>query len=382
MEGGRGCGGGAGEGGGGLINRNTKTDIEELDLSRNLFEKLEDIASICSALPRLKSLRLSGNRFSSLTVSSPDGFASITTLEISNVLLPWPELTTVLSLFPNITTLSAPHNNISTVPCPPPLPAPLATLDLSYNHLSALSPLSSLCRLQNLKALIASHNAISSLQLSTPFPALTRLDLAYNAIPSFPLLDDLPAATPSLASLRISHNPLYADTSVDEAHMLTIARLPLTVKILNHSNITPKERENAEMWYLSRIAKELSSATSPSDRQAVLETHRRWAELCELHGEPAVAGGGGASEMALASMLVDMEFVCGDKTQRRRVPKGTPVSTVRGMVGRWFGLVPCGIRLVCVQGQETVELEVDDTKDLGMRVDPRDGLVVVRVEEI
>ena len=364
--------------------RKKKIDIEELDLSRNLFEKLEDIALICSALPKLKSLRLSGNRFSSLTVSSLEGLAPITTLEISNILLPWPELTAVLSLFPNITTLSAPHNNISTVPWPPPLPASLATLDLSYNHLSALSPLSSLCQLQNLKTLIASHNAITNFQLSTPFPALTRLDLAYNAISSFSLLDDLPAAAPSLASLRISHNPLYADTSVDEAHMLTIARLPLTVKILNHSNITPKERENAEMWYLSRIAKELSSAASPPDRQAVLMTHRRWAELCALHGEPAaVAGGGGANERALASMLVDIEFVCGDKTQRRRVPKGTPVSTVRGMVGRWFGLTPWGIRLICVQGQETVELdEVDDTKDLGMRVDPRNGLVVVRVEEM
>jgi tubulin-specific chaperone E len=42
--------------------------IMELDLSRNLFERLEAMAGICGGLKSLRSLRLTGNRFSDVTL--------------------------------------------------------------------------------------------------------------------------------------------------------------------------------------------------------------------------------------------------------------------------------------------------------------------------
>jgi hypothetical protein len=49
--------------------------------------------------------------------------------------------------------------------------------------------------------------------------------------------------------------------------------------------ITPQERTNAEMYYLSRIGKALS-AVPETDELKVLLQHRRYAELCDREIPP------------------------------------------------------------------------------------------------
>ncbi|KAI9758519.1 MAG: hypothetical protein M1815_000066 [Lichina confinis] len=46
--------------------------IADLDLSRNLLERWEDVVGICTQLKRLNSLRLHGNRLMNLTVEQGD----------------------------------------------------------------------------------------------------------------------------------------------------------------------------------------------------------------------------------------------------------------------------------------------------------------------
>lgn len=358
-------------------------DIEELDISRNRLEKLEDIALVCSALPRLHSLRINGNRLNSLAVcdANKPAFSGITSLEIANVLLDWNELSQLLSLFPNVKTLIGPHNELSTIPSPHPFPTSLTALDLSYNTFPSLSSISQLSSLPHLTTLLLAHNKISTLTTppGTIFPSLTRLDLAYNILPTFATLDSLPSSTPHLTSMRISHNPLFSTDGItlEEAHMLAIGHLPSSVAVLNHSTITPKERENAEMWYLSRVAKELS--TSVDTREAVLERHARWGELCKLHGEPAIAKEA-ADEKVLAAKLMKMVLVGLEKEVTKRVPIGMPLSTLRACVGKWFEIDPLKVRLVCVGGveEETVLGGPEDTREVGLSVDGQH--VRIRVE--
>ena len=240
-----------------------------------------------------------------------------------------------------------------------------------FSTLSAIAPLA---KLPALHTLILAHNAIASLASAagTSFPALARLELPFNAIRSFPELDELPAATPALSALRITHNPLYDGVRADDAHMLTVARLPARVTTLNHSIITAKERENAELWYMSGIARQLAAALTPEERFRVLGDHRRWSELCALHGEPVVAvkAGADASDTILAAKLVEIEFVCGEKTMTRKVPCGTSVSVLRGLASRWFGVAAMQVCLVAQKGGERVQLgEVGDTKDIGLYLD-------------
>ena len=61
--------------------------------------------------------------------------------------------------------------------------------------------------------------------------------------------------------------------------MLTLARMR-RLETLNFSQITPQERRNAEMYYLSRIAK--AAAEIPEkDEAKMLSRHPRWEELCQ-----------------------------------------------------------------------------------------------------
>jgi len=150
----------------------------------------------------------------------------------------------------------------------------------------------------------------------------------------------------------------------------------MSVTILNHSTITLKERENAEIWYLSRIGRELSSSPA-EDRDSILNQHARWRELCSLHDEPAVAAQGSSDENTLVGRLVVMEFVKEGKSVKRKIPRCTPVSTLRALVGRWFGISSLGLTLVCDigEGEETVVLgESEETREVGMYVE--DGMMV------
>jgi hypothetical protein len=379
--------------------------IEELDLSRNRFENLEDIEKICSALPNLKALRIrckptlscpvfsgkhieylhSGNRFRYLAVSTGLAFSKITSLEIANVLLDWAEIGTILSNFPNLLSILAPHNNFSSIPSPAPLPPSVHDLDLSHNIITSLASLTPLSRLPSLKTLILAHNFISDISCNdnTVFTALKRLDIGYNAVPSFQQLDHLASAAPNLDNLRISHNPFYNGVTIDDGLMLTIGRLPVTVRHLNHSEITPKERENAELWYLSKIGKELAAS---GDKLAVLATHRRWGELCGLHGEPMIGGESGIDADRGNSMferLVQVEFVRKETVLIKRIPKSTPVSTLRGLVARWFETRPLDLKLVCKQvgkDEDVVLEDADDTRDLSIHLEA--GRVRIVIDQV
>jgi hypothetical protein len=70
--------------------------------------------------------------------------------------------------------------------------------------------------------------------------------------------------------------------------MLTLARLPEHVSMLNHTRVLPAERQNAEMYYLGRIAKELA-AVGETEEEEVLRRHGRWGVLCEREYFPDVA---------------------------------------------------------------------------------------------
>lgn len=185
------------------------------------------------------------------------------------------------------------------------------------------------------------------------FQRLNRLELSYNAIADFQQLDNLhPNSFPMLGHIRISHNPLYHGLKNEDAYMLSIGRLSDNVHALNYSNITRKEREDAELWYLGKIVREIADA-GEENKEEVLKRHARWEQLCKLHGEPAIpkVGAAGGAD-TLESRLLEIEFIHASQEGKavrvveKKIPKSTPVSTVRSLVQRWFG-GPGGVRLRC-----------------------------------
>src|SRR5690606_13704990 len=174
----------------------------------------------------------------------------------------------------------------------------LSAVDLTNKLIPSLTAFSSLS--PGPASLTRTQNLISTLDpRDAPSTHTTDLSLTFTRLPHAAALDLLPVSFPNLASLRITHNPLFPSPPEistpqseaefrrerDTAQALIVARLPPTITMLNFSKITDDERTQAELYYLGLIAKEIAAA-GEGKREEVIARHRRWAELCESHGEP------------------------------------------------------------------------------------------------
>ena len=159
--------------------------------------------------------------------------------------------------------------------------------------------------------------------------SLQTLNLSRNAIHEWSVVDHLPSAFPSLQSLRISNNPLYlglsltdskvpSNQSVEEtSYMLTLARLG-DLRTLNYSTITPQDRLNGELYYLSSIEREYEASLSqgkPLTPDQINARHPRYSELCRIYDRLSV-GSGGRDELLRTKVTEDTEAIPGSLASR------------------------------------------------------------------
>jgi hypothetical protein len=362
-----------------MIGENCK-EITDLDLSRNLFESLDEIFPLLSLFPKLRNVVLDGNRLQvdgqdATQRQAPAVLDHVTSLSLSDTLLRWSEIACVTKSFPAITKLSAANNGLTWIGTEH-LPQSLEELDLSGNAFLATSDLENLSSYPNLRTLLIKHNPLGLMKHDRATPnfqiisdTIEHVDLAYNAMSSWPSVDSLADSFPALKHLRVTGNPLYKDLTsaegkaltAEDGYMLTIARLP-QLQTLNYSKITEKERLNAEAYYLNQIATELARA--PAERAADIQArHPRWKALCEEYGEPAIARGRRADEIdpdSLAARLVTCNFhlargvfpqIVTERSWTVEIPKSFNLYAVFGMVGKTLGVMPLRLRLVWETGE-------------------------------
>lgn len=368
--------------------------IQELDLSRNLFEEWNELASVCIQLENLKRLRADGNRLRNIQLDDnlSTSFTKVTTFSIEDTLLSWEEVTTICSAFPSLTSLTL-TNNAFTKLGETQLPATITDLVLEKNDFRSLSDLRCLAKLPNLKHLKLKNNAISDILDSGSIggdppvfsESVTDVDLAHNEVDNWRFIDGLNSVFPGLTSLRISSNPLYhglqtADGKAltpDDGYMLTIARLG-GLKIMNFTTISEKERLNAETYYHSQIAAELSNAPE-SQTSSIIATHRRYSELCAEYGEPAIVrqDANAIKPNSLAARLISFTFYAGESVRREletvgkaveefsvELPRSFTVYSMLGVVGKRLNLPPLKLRLFWETG-DWVQMGEEGAGDIG-----------------
>ncbi|KAK3341231.1 hypothetical protein B0T25DRAFT_573635 [Lasiosphaeria hispida] len=365
--------------------------VTELDLSRNLFNRFGTVVEICSELGGLNALRVRGNRFQDIPqdkgLDSADRvFRGTKELAIDETLLEWPEICHLASKFVSLNALFSSANQLSVLsPIPPaPFTSTLVSAHLEFNEFTSVADLAPLASITSLRNLHLKANQISTIvppSSSAKPPVFTSnlhyLDVSYNQVASWSFVDSLAGSFPGLTSLRFAHNPIYDNpdldnhgqaaapssgnktaTNTDESYMLMLARLP-TLKTLNFSAITPADRANAEMFYLSRIARQLA-AVPEAEEAGVLARHRRWAELCSIYGEPSVVRQRELDPNFLEARLIGVQFylaqdVGGEMvvmaTRTTKIPKSFDIYTVKGIAGKLFGLPPLRIKLVWETGE-------------------------------
>ncbi|KAI9050721.1 hypothetical protein LZ554_004841 [Drepanopeziza brunnea f. sp. 'monogermtubi'] len=372
--------------------------IEELDLSRNVIESFREVVKICGELGSLKSVRVNGNRFSDLVGSiQPDeqhsyaaSFARVTDLSMDEMLLAWTGFIRAVAHFHELRSFEASMNGLKRLDLP--LRANrLTSLTLEYNSFESLMSIMVLRELSSLEVLRLKGNKISEIDAEqhniSEIPSfgkqLNYVDLSYNAISTWKFVDDLPHVFPGMNALRFAHNPIYKTskdvgsfTSMDDSYMLTLARIQ-NLEILNFSRISPADRTNSEMFYLSQIAKEISEAPESKEKQ-VISRHPRYADLCERHGPPPITRkeAGVLNPNFLEARLIKFTFYVplntqiggeGGRRAVREIPMSYDVYGLKGLVGKMFGIRPLSLRLIWetgewdpVAGFEGFEDEEDD----------------------
>lgn len=371
--------------------------ITELDLSRNLLESWDDITAICNSLHTLRSLRLDGNTFSRpqnpFGNAEPQGlYGQLKELSLNNLgflqqtttgnsgSLSWEFIRIFSAIFPSLATLSLASNYLAQITLPLTMPL-LTRLDLSSNVFATLEHIRPLTALPNLQTLSLRGNPFNSLA-SAPskpilFAKLKNLDLMSTLLPTLSSLNPIPVSLPRLTSLLTNQTPLATYPS---ASLHTIARLA-TLTELNYSHVTPAERQNAELYYLSQVSKQITTTTSPAEEREVLEQHPRWKELCAIHGEPTVikkpdseAAGVGTlaarvTEFTFHIIKQDLQTAqnharsidghSSEKTakdnpnhdlriieKKKQIPRTIDVYRLKGIVGQLFDIRPMSVKLI------------------------------------
>ncbi|KAI6351816.1 hypothetical protein MCOR25_009726 [Pyricularia grisea] len=397
--------------------------IVELDISRNLISDMSTVIEICSQLSDLRNLRLNGNRFWNVLDKNPrlesakDVLSNITELAIDETLLSWQEICQITSWFGSLQNLSCDLNQLSSIPAPFPatLSNSLTTLSLEFNEFGSLSDLAPLASLGSLRNLILKGNNITTVSKddTTPAPVFSssiyHLDISYNRIATWSFVDALPDSFPGLRSLRLAHNPVYENPTTvsqdvggttssqtqpstsntatapkrsvsEDPYMIAIARVAC-LEHLNFSAVTPAERTDAEMFYLSRIARQLATVPEGSEGP-ILAQHRRYAELCEMYGEPAVVRQQEISHSFLEGRLIKVEFrmeespetaregaddAAPEPVKKAEIPRALDMYAVKGIAGRLFGISPLELRLVWETGEwdPVAGFDEDDDDDSG-----------------
>ncbi|KAI9770510.1 MAG: hypothetical protein M1835_006543 [Candelina submexicana] len=360
--------------------------VSELDLSRSLLERWQDVEGICNALKALKTLKLNGNRFNQLVCNSrlcgqdrpsDSTFDRIKELGLDETLLTWEEIDSVASRFQSLATLSLSSNGLASLGTHQ-IPRTITTLKLEFNGFTSISALLALASLPNLQQLYLGHNSIADIQdkkeriqySDVKFPrSLFHVDLSFNAIHSWECVDGLQDAFPGLTALRIEHNQLFdleflgkkQSQGPEERHMLVVARLA-NLKTLNFSSVTPQERANAELYYLSCIAKELA-AESEEKEGTIFDKHRRYNELCEIYGTPTITRTNPSiiNPNSLEARLIRFTFyqpiISADGTSlpnivhKKQIPRGFDVYRLKGIVGKLFERSPLRLRLIWETGE-------------------------------
>ena len=262
--------------------------ITELDIGGNGFVSWPPILAIAVQLPKLHWLGLDKMPLAPLA-SLPDNFGTavggLRTLWLDGTGMAWEQFLFLASAMPLLEEVHFSSNQVSTlqpssaeVPVAASVLPKLHSLYLEGNAISRWEDLEPLGALPALTHLNLNFNQLASVPppppahagagglgavSGTPFGTLRHLMLRGNKLDSWASIDALDAY-PSLTEARLAELPLTSAISGAAARRFVIARVR-KLKALNGSEVRPREREDAERFYLRQIAQEYPEGGLPAD---------------------------------------------------------------------------------------------------------------------
>ncbi|AAS51929.1 ADR009Wp [Eremothecium gossypii ATCC 10895] len=243
------------------------SNVEELDITSNLFIDFGAVISIASNLRKLRTLDVSNNKFS-ITGGFMNQCLHVKRLIIRHCRLDVTSLRRILEAFPNLENLDVLDNSIDDIDSVK-LPKTLKTFNVSQNTIKSWQSQS----LKGLQTLIAANNIIADIP-PDPCPTIRTLDLSYNNIALWDVVDKFQTVFPNMHDLRINNNIFSSDEEDTDEFYQIIARIP-SLTMLEGSILGKDTRREAELYFISKVR----SGDISYDCSSI-----RWKSLLYHHG--------------------------------------------------------------------------------------------------
>lgn len=326
----------------------TLPNLKELDLTGNLLSKWQDVDAICSGLPALTALNLTNNRMSNSVVGISH-LINLRLLVLNNVAINWSQVEVLKDSLQAIEELHLMGNKLREIT---PTSGSrlvqgfdsLRVLNLEDNYIADWGEILKLSQLKCLEQLHLNKNNIERIwyppteEFPFPFQYLRCLLIGGNKIEDVASFDAL-NSYPALVDIRCSENPATDPKRGGIARFALIARLA-KVKILNGSEITPRERKDSEIRYVRLVM-----SKPHQDLEEIKRLHPRFSELKTLHGiEDERPSNGPVGPQKMASGLITVTLKCvgpsiGDKPPlTKKLPATTTVGKLKTLCLSFFKL--------------------------------------------
>jgi hypothetical protein len=256
----------------------------------------------------------------------------------------------------------------------------LRLLNLEDNHIDSWEEIVKFSFLRSLEQLHLNKNRLKNIKYpsklpspgllgdaaSVPFENLQVLLLGCNEIDDFPSIDSL-NLFPSSRDIRLSDNPIVDPVKGGAPRFVLVARLG-KVKVLNGSEVSPRERKEAEIRYVRLVLGE----TESNDPELIKRQHPRFAELKAFHGiedEKPTSSTSGPQKMASGLISITLKCVgpsMGEKQPlTKKLPPTTTVGKLKSLCESFFKLKDIKVRLfVEEEGCPLPQLLEEDTASL------------------
>ncbi|KAK1422181.1 hypothetical protein QVD17_25125 [Tagetes erecta] len=316
--------------------RKTLPNLKELDLTGNLLSDWKDVDAICSGLPALTALNLTNNRMSK-DVAGISHLRNLRLLVLNNVSINWSQVEVLKESLQAIEELHLMGNKIREItPTSSKFVqgfSSLQVLNLEENYIADWSEIEKLSQLKCLEQLHLNKNNIERIWYPTtdelpykPFQNLRCLLIGGNKIEDLASIDAL-NSYPALVDIRCSENPATDPNKGGVGRFALIARLA-KVKILNGSEITPRERKESEIRYVRQVM-----SKPHHNLEEIKRLHPRFTELKAFHGiEDERPSNGPAGPQKMSSGLISVTLKCVGPSICEKAPitKKLPATTTVG----------------------------------------------------
>lgn len=327
--------------------------LTHLNLDGNLLSTWEEVAYMCERLPLLRELALNRNKMMPIGPSfncSP--CTSLKTLALNDTGLSWAQVRRLGVWLPSLEVLYACDNALGDSPedvdTSDEAFVSLRELCLDRNAISGWVAMDTLKPLPKLEVLQLNGNHLSNAPegsfAATLLPKLRSLSLDDNRFKEWGNVGKLCALLPSLSQLRMQRHPLSegegAETSPKVLRQVLIAVLA-ELKVLNASEVMPRERVSAERQFLSFALRGDGLVAAMDSAGVHLE------RLRGIHGEVQAASADlKAEDSSLSGQLVALSLkpmaacILDKPKTEKRVPASMTIGEMKVLCHRIFKSLP------------------------------------------